>query len=340
MASSILRGLRNGRDGIGILKPIKVGVATAFFLGIVLLFLPNQYTSEARILPVEGKMPGGLGQLMNAATTLGLGLPVQEQGDSNFVDILRSRSIKEEVLSTPMEFHYRSWRYGKEKFYRGTLLNFFECRNIDRGVKKLTEKISFSKDIKTRIILASAKTSSPEMSEEILKAFLARLEKFLLSKNRTRGSEKVRFTEARLQEAKENVSRSEEAFQRFLASNRNYQLSSDPVVRLQGARMEADLKLRQQLMVTNSLNMEQALLEEKNDIPILNVLDPPNHPFEKSGPNRLVYCVMSFFLAFLGALAWLKRKEILRQFLDEEKEGVLDEVVRPVDPRVPQYSGS
>jgi uncharacterized protein involved in exopolysaccharide biosynthesis len=78
----------------------------------------------------------------------------------------------------------------------------------------------------------------------------------------------------------------EGAWRKFLEVNRNYQSISDPATRLNGARLENELRLRQQLVTTLALNREQALLEEKNDIPILNVMDPADLPTEKSGPAR------------------------------------------------------
>jgi uncharacterized protein involved in exopolysaccharide biosynthesis len=69
-------------------------------------------------------------------------------------------------------------------------------------------------------------------------------------------------------------------------------------------------------MVTSlALSKEQALMEEKNDIPIVNVLDPGNLPFEKSGPVRSSLVLMGFMLGFLGTLGWLKKDWIYLHFL-------------------------
>jgi len=93
----------------------------------------------------------------------------------------------------------------------------------------------------------------------------------------------------------------------------NTSTSNNPAVRLEGARLEAELKLRQQVLTTLTLNYEQALLEEKNDMPILNILDEGDLPQEKSGPARSRMVLEGILL--VGALtllfehrAWLLRR--------------------------------
>jgi hypothetical protein len=82
-------------------------------------------------------------------------------------------------------------------------------------------------------------------------------------------------------------------------------------VRLTGGRLEAELKLRQQLVMTLAMNREQAMLEEKNDIPIVNVLDGGNLPIEKSRPARSTIVLLTLFGVSASAWTWLKRAWIL-----------------------------
>jgi LPS O-antigen subunit length determinant protein (WzzB/FepE family) len=79
---------------------------------------------------------------------------------------------------------------------------------------------------------------------------------------------------------------------------------------LGGARLEAELKLRQQVVLTLAMNREAALLDEKNDISIVNVLDNPNLPIEKTRPKRAIVTLTSFLLVVLGTWCWSNRKWI------------------------------
>lgn len=72
------------------------------------------------------------------------------------------------------------------------------------------------------------------------------------------------------------------------------------------------------LVATLALSFEQALMEEKNDVPILNVLDGGNLPLEKSRPKRSVFVALAFLLASAGVWAYGNRAWIRSRLLDPE----------------------
>ena len=82
-------------------KPIQWAFAAGLLTAIITLFLPNYYKSEARLLPVESKGLGGsLGGLATAAAAFGVSVPGGDSNDANFVDVLNSRWLREQ-LSRP-----------------------------------------------------------------------------------------------------------------------------------------------------------------------------------------------------------------------------------------------
>ncbi|WP_306598037.1 hypothetical protein [Geothrix sp. 21YS21S-2] len=294
---------------LGVKKSLLAGCVVGLISAVISVFLPNYYTSETRILPVDAKgAGGGLGNLAAAAAAFGVGLPSNDGGESNFVDIINSRWMRERLLATEFRFHYRAWRFGEDREYRTTLAEFFHVTNPDRGVAVMAELVKSGRDTKTKILTITAETRSPELSMAIVQRTASLLEAFVQAKGRTRGGSKAVFAEQRLKEAEGEYLQAEDVFRRFMEGNRNYLTSQDPGVRLQGARLEANVKLRQQLLSTLALNREQALMEEKNDLPILSVMDPANLPVEKSRPSRKAITLTGFFLATLGCWAWLNRK--------------------------------
>jgi hypothetical protein len=146
------------------------------------------------------------------------------------------------------------------------------------------------------------------------------LEVFLKEKGRTRGGAKAAFAEARLADARKEMDQAEEAWRRFLEVNRNFQSIADPAVRLRGVRLENELRLRQQLVSTLAMNREQALLEEKNDIPILNVMDAADLPTEKSKPARSIIVLVLVGLVAAGSWIWLNREWIRERLLADDDE--------------------
>jgi len=307
---------------LGLKRPLQIGLAAACVTAVVSLFMPNYYKSEARILPVETKSAGGLGNLAAAAAAFGVGVPGADGGDANFVDILNSRWMRESLLKSQFTFKERSWRFGTEKMRTQTLYDYLKVKNLDQGVRAVGAMLSASRDLKSKVLTLSVETRSPELSQQIAQRVAKLLETFVQEKGRTRGGYKAAFAEARLKEARDEMASAEEDFRRFLDGNRNYLASADPSVRIRGARLEAELKLRQQLVMTLAMNREQALMEEKNDIPILNVLDPGNLPVDKSRPARSSIVLLAFFLVSAGSWAWQNREWIKERLLDGDDEAV------------------
>jgi len=304
-------------------KPLCWALLAGFFISLYTLSLPNYYRSEARLLPVESKGIGGnLGGLATAAAAFGVNVPGGDSSDANFVDVLNSRWLKEQLLQTEFQYHSRSWRFGSERVEKGTIYDYLKVKNMDQAVKGLGGILSATRDLKTKIISISAETTSAELSQLIVLQAGAQLEVFLQQKGRTRGNAKADFARARLVDARREMDQAEDLLRSFLEGNRNFQTSADPSVRLKGSRLETELRLRQQLVSAIAMNREQALLEEKNDIPILNVLDPANLPIEKSKPVRSLIILAFVALTGIGAWIWLNRVWV-RVFLGDRDKSIL-----------------
>ena len=302
-------------------RPVQIGFAAAVLTAVIVLFVPNSYRSDARLLPVESRSVSGLGQFAGAAAALGIGLPGDEGTDANFVDVLNSRWMKENLLATRFQFHDRAWRFGTDRLQDETLSAYLDEKNEDRAVKRLGKILSVSRDLKSKVITLSAETHAPELSQAIVQRATALLDQFSQQKSRTRGGEKAAFAEARLAEARQGMAQAEDALRAFLENNRNYQTSADPAVRLKGDRLTMELRLQQQLVTTLALNREQALLQAKDDVPILNVLDPGNLPIEKSGPARSLIVILVALLTGIGSWGWMNRDWIRERLLVDGDEG-------------------
>jgi uncharacterized protein involved in exopolysaccharide biosynthesis len=307
----------------GLLGPVKLGCFAAFLVALAAIAVPNYYRSTAQILPVEtrsmgGGGAGGLGNLATAAAAMGLGIPSMDSADANFVDIVKSRRVREKILDTRFKFKTRSWMFGAPVEHDETLAEFFHARNPDAGVARVGALMTTARDLKSRMMTVAAETTSPELSQAIVRASLEQLEAFLQEKGRTRGGAKALFAEARLADARKELAGAEVEFGNFVTRNRGYSTSMDPVVRLEGLRLEAEFRLRQQLVMTLAVNHEQAHMEEKNDIPLLNVLDPPDLPVTKSRPSRLAWVIMAFLFVTIGAWFYVNRTWLKERFIEED----------------------
>lgn len=288
----------------------------------VLLLVPDTYRSEAVLLPLENRASGGTSALASAAAAMGVPVPLGDAPDTNFMDILASRRIRLRLLHDRFAFQLRPWPFGRPVAMDLTLAEFLKARSEDDAVLEVGQHVRASRDMKTKVINITAETRSPELSRQLVQKTLQALESYLMAKGRTRGSQKAQFTSQRLGEARAASLEAETALRTFLEVNRNYQSSPDPSVRLKGTRLEAELRLRQTLVTNLALAMEQALLQEKDDMPILNVLDPPNLPINKANPPRTRWTFLAFLLGALGSWLWWSHGRI-RAWLYPEPSGGL-----------------
>lgn len=284
--------------------PFKVAAGTSVVFCLLLLGLPNQYRSEARLLPGDGRQMQGISQLAALASGLGIG-GLNQDSDAIYTDILGSRWLHERLLGTTFEFKERTWRFGSEKARKATWREFLDAGSMDRSLDASRARLQVRRDLKTRTLTLEVETRSPSLSQQVVKRVVELLGEFLLKGAQTRGGMKAQFAAARLAEAQATMAKAETQLKRFLQMNRNYVVSADPDVRVEGARLEGELRLRQQVVMTLATLQEQALMEEKNDIPLLNVLDGGNLPEEKSRPHRAVMALAWFAVVFL--VDWLRR---------------------------------
>jgi uncharacterized protein involved in exopolysaccharide biosynthesis len=297
--------------------PLIYAFSAAAIMALATLPLSNIYMSEIRILPGDTRnTASGLAQLAAAAAAVGVAMPGQETNDSAFLNILSSRWMKVQLLQSTYRFKARLWRFGAEREHEQTLLAFLKADNLDTGVEGIRDLLSITTDPKTRLLTIQVMTKSPSLSQAVAKRTLALLEEFALRRVQNRGRNKAHFASERLKEAATSLGQVEHEYQGFWSENRNYTQSQDPAVRLRGAHFEADLKLKQQVLAALTLSYEQAIVDEKNDMPILNVLDDGNLPIEKSGPRRSIYIAVSFFLVGLSRLVYQHRDKLNSLFAD------------------------
>lgn len=293
--------------------PLKHGILAVGLSVLYSLTQVNHYTSTAIILPADSKsggMLGSLGGAAAAASALGISVPGQDSSDSAYVDILNSRPVREALLNTVFDFNIKYFYRDIDRPRQQTLYHYLGASNMDNAVKTTLGFITINRDLKTKTLTIQVETKSPQLSQQIAKRLVQLLNDFLLTKSQTKGSVKASFSEKRLQEGRAELDRAEETFRKFLTINRNYAVSPDPEVRLKGLRLENELKLQTQLVTSLALSREDALLQEKNDMPILNILDEGNLPINKSRPKRAINALLMGVLAFLGTLGWMRRHEL------------------------------
>jgi len=138
------------------------------------------------------------------------------------------------------------------------------------------DEVAIIRDFKTKIHTIAVTTECSGLSQQVAQSLVHLLDECMEAKAQTWGGAKAEFTERRLQVVRQEMVQAEGTFRVFLHGNRNYLLSPDPSVRQRCIRLDNELKLRTQIAASLSIANGKTLLQKRNDLPILNLLDTGN----------------------------------------------------------------
>lgn len=284
---------------------LKAGLVAALLAAMGTLFMTNKYTSVATLLPQPRLRSNGLAMglsMLGISGGAGLDAFGDQQGFRE-LNILDSRWMATRLLQPKYVFGYRSWYLGSRKQVETNLYDFLEAKDMDQAVKILNKWVDASRDLKSGLITLKVQAPSPELAQQISTNALQALDKFLEEETRAEGAKKARFFRDRLTDVQNQALEVERKLTFFAARNLNYQTSPSSEVRLEGARLEAELQGMRQLVSSMGLSLQQAMVDESNTMPVITILDTPSLPARKSGPFRSLI-VMATFMA-VAAGAWL-----------------------------------
>ena len=289
-----IAGLLFQKKKIITLTVLAVMILTA---GIAFLF-PNQYRSTASILP-----SGQVDKMADLKSLAGLdAFMTQDENSSElFPNILNSRTVTDAVLDGDYSFVH------DDKVIRMTLPEYFDRDNPEKLRRALREITTIDMDKKTGVISLAVETKYPRLSKMILGRYLEELESFNLHKRKSRAKDNVRYLEREVSDRERQVKEAEDNLQKYQAVNRDWDMTTDPEILINLARLKRELEINSQAYILVLQQYELAKLEARKDVPIVRVLDSPSLPTLKSGPHRLTITLLSgfltFFLTLLGIIA-------------------------------------
>jgi uncharacterized protein involved in exopolysaccharide biosynthesis len=266
-----------------------------------LLAMPTKYTATATFIPEARR---GIGGVTGLASQFGLTIPGAEPNVTAdmFTELLRSRQLLDGVISRDYEFHE-----GPE-VRRIRLSEYFapgernESRRQHNAIKRLSKAVRVSADRRTSIVRLGVQTSSADLSLKVVRAMLDALAEFNLALRRGSAKNERSFFEARVAEARRELTDAEHAMSSFLARNRSFQ--QDPQLIFQHDRLERQVSLKQTLYTTLAQAYEQARMEEVRTTPTVTIIDQPSVPPHPDGLPLPLKIVASLVVSACAAIAW------------------------------------
>lgn len=259
---------------------------------VILLLIPNKYRSTATILP-----SGTKDKLASLKSLAGFGnFSANESSSELFPVIIRSQLTGKTVLNETYTFQH------KDKLKTLTLPDYFDENDPDKLKEKLAKIISTSMDKKTGVIRLSVETKYSGFSQAVLRKYLSELEDFNLNKRRSRAGENERYLAQRMKLKEEELEQAEKNLEQFQSANRNWIGSSNPQIIKELAGLKRNLEITTKAFLFLAQEYELAKFEAQKDVPIVQLLDSPSLPTQKSSPHRLLILILTLVITFLGAV--------------------------------------
>ncbi len=261
---------------------ITILTAGAVITVVILLLIPNKYTSTASIMPTGTQ--DQLSSLKNLAGLSGL-IPNDENSSELFPDILASRLVADVVL-------HRAYVVPSDDGADTVVLSdYFGEENPDKLRQELSAARSIRSDASTGIIRLAVETTRPQLSQMIVQAHLDALDRFNRFTRRSKAGEQAKYLAAELIDQEIKLRLVEDSLKRVQTENRNWASTTNPDLQFELRRLERSVEINSQVYLVLRKEFELARLEAAKDVPLLQLLDAPSLPIEKSGPKRLLILI-------------------------------------------------
>lgn len=267
-------------------RRVIVGVTGAVFLLVVgvTVMLPRTYTATGTFLPQTEE--SSLSRFSGLAAQFGFSLGATAGGESPefYVQLLRSREILGRVVQDTFLFEGRTgfWVWGDSARRRGTLMDFWGIEDEAPGkrrelaIEELRGQSDASADRETQTVQLRVTTRWPDLSRQVAERMLGLVQEFNLKTRQSQAASEREFIEGRLGAARQELRSVEDGLEQFLLDNREFR--SSPTLQFQYDRLQQEVSLQQQVVVSLVQAYEQARIEEVRNTPVLTMVEEPERP--------------------------------------------------------------
>ena len=229
-----------------------------------------------------GMPQGALGRLARIANIT----PSRDELPAEtLVTILKSRRVSDPILDATFE----RWPGDPEpRPFRNLLTGTRPGKEParDKLYRKLARSTRFRMDPETRIVSLAIETRHPFLSAQVANAYLDALNRYATSEHQSKSRLVATFIGQRIAEVEAQVADQEDKLHDFFKANQNYATTTDPDIRIEQLRLERQVELRSRIMMELVSNQEAALVEERNEAPLIQVIDRGAPPELRSWPIR------------------------------------------------------
>ncbi|CAN5415332.1 hypothetical protein BH09GEM1_BH09GEM1_35730 [soil metagenome] len=285
---------------------LAVATTAALVAGVYKLTKGRAYTVQSSFI-IENKDGSGAA-----------GIAAQLGVDVGGIDVTKSPEFYVALLKTPdVQGRLADALFATSKNrMRRRLADIWEVTPKEPALRReavlklLKDAISSSAGLKVDVIQLSVTTDDPVVSKEISDSALAEVNNFNLRTRQSRAGAERRFTEARMNELRSELTVAEQEIQRFYELNRQSVFS--PALDVEKDRFNRKLNLAQQTYNQVAQAYERSRIEEVRDTPLITIIQHPMLPLRPDPRGLVTGAVLAFIVSLLGGSIIVLLIDILR----------------------------
>ena len=271
------------------------------------------YTAKASVIPT-GDSGGDFSGLTGAAAQIGLSFPVANESiawDELFFEILRSDGIKRKLLNT--EFQLKKSQ--QVQTLRQLLLNHLDLENKPSEIGEIRINNYLKKQVrvtKTRfspLIHIQMDAHDPLLASNMINTLVQLSNEMQVDIKTRQMGQKRQFIEERIVEVKKELSQAESGLKNF--RERNRRPNKSPSLLLEESRLMRDVTLQNNLYLTLQTQFEEAKIEEVERTPMVEIVDEPVPPLDKTSPRVIMSTILTTFLGIVFIFFIIISKEVM-----------------------------
>jgi uncharacterized protein involved in exopolysaccharide biosynthesis len=279
---------------------VVLSLAFGGYMGLMSITSPKLYISEAQFMPKGARSQG---QLSGLAAQFGVNLNSGDptQSPQLYIDLLETKSLLWPVAQKQYTITTDSG------VVSGNLLKLFHIKQQRQAVMRvkvveaLDRSIKATVSPKTNVITLLVSTGYPALSLQIANNVLDQLNVYNLSNRQRQASYERAFAERQVGEKRAELRQAESEMEHFLETNRQYRQS--PQLILEWGRLQRQVDMRNQIYTSLLNAYETARIEEVKDLPVINIIEPPEVPIGPEPRGGVKKTALGLFVGFfLGCL--------------------------------------
>lgn len=295
-------------------------VALATIVCTFTLLRARTWTSSASFVPSGAQAGGDLGRFAGLAAQFGVGLPGAMSGESPefYQALLESGQLRRRAART--EYRIVDETEPDTTWTAGNLVDFFKIRGrtepirLDRAAEILGRRLTVSTSPETGQVRLAVQTERAELSAQIVDRLIALVNQFNLESRQSQVKAEREFVERQLAAGRGKLRSAENVLQTFLQENRR--IENSPELRFERDRIQRNINVLQEVVVSLSQALEQARIEEVRNTPVITVVEAPFLPVR---PDRLRLIAKGLISLAAGLFLGIALAFILEFFADSRE---------------------